>query len=119
MYVHRRRDVIMRLAGPAIKAPPRAKLCIAIAHIVGEEEAGDPVLAAPKIERTRQTVDGILMSFADCELNILASSLPNRSIVHFLPEYQRAVSMSLSAAWHLTFPVWFTLDLVPFGGALY
>ncbi len=69
---------------------PRVKLCVAIAHVVREEEAGDPVLAAPKIVRMRLTVDGILMSFADCELTILASSLPNRSIVHLLPEYQRS-----------------------------
>ncbi len=90
MYVHRRREVITRLAQPAIEAQPRAKLCVAIANVVQEEEASDPVLAAPKVERMRQTVDGILMSFADCELTILASSLPNRSIVHFLPEYQRS-----------------------------
>jgi hypothetical protein len=90
MYVHRRRDAIRWLAGPPVEAKPRAKLCVAIANVVREEEASDPVLAAPKVERMRQTVDGILMSFADCELTILASSLPNRSIIHFLPEYQRS-----------------------------
>jgi hypothetical protein len=90
MYLHRRSDLIKRLAEPAIEAQPRAKLCIAIAHVVREEEASDPVLAAPKVERMRRTIDGILMSFADCELTILTSSLPNRSIVHFLPEYQRS-----------------------------
>jgi hypothetical protein len=90
MYVHRRREVILALAEPAIGARPRTKLCVAIANVVPEEDACDPVLAAPKIERMRQTVDGILMSFADCELTILASSLPNRSIVRFLPEYQQS-----------------------------
>jgi hypothetical protein len=90
MYLHRRQDVVRRLAEPAFEAQPFAKLCIVIANVVREEEASDPVLAGPKIDRMRQTVDGILMSFADCELTILASSLPNRSIVHFLPEYQRS-----------------------------
>ncbi len=90
MYLHRRRDVIIGLGETAIEAQPRAKLCVAIAHVVREEEASDSALAAPKIERVRQTVDGILMSFADCELTILVNSLPNRSIVQFLPEYQRS-----------------------------
>ena len=90
VYVHRRRDVFYRLAEPAVEPKPRTKICVAIANVVREEEAGDPVLAALKVERMRQTVDGVLMSFADCELTILASSLPNRSIVHFLPEYQRS-----------------------------
>jgi hypothetical protein len=90
MYLHRRQEVVRRLAEPPIDFQPYAKLCVVIANVVREEEAGDPVLAAPKVDRMRQTVDGILMSFADCELTILASSLPNRSIVHFLPEYQRS-----------------------------
>jgi hypothetical protein len=90
MYLHRRRDAILRMAEPMIEAQPRVKLCVVIANVVREEEASDSFVAAPKVERMRQTMDGILMSFADSELTILVSSLPNRSIVHFLPEYQRS-----------------------------
>jgi hypothetical protein len=90
VYLYRRNDVIRLLAEPAIQSRPRAKSCVAIANVVREEEVNDAVLAAPKVERMRQTIDGILMSFADCELTILIGSLPNRSIAHLLPEYQQS-----------------------------
>ena len=90
MYLHRRGEAIRWLAERAVEARPRARVCIVIANVVGEEKARDPVLAAPYVERLWRTMDGILTSFADCELTILVSSLPNRSIVHLLPEYQRS-----------------------------
>ncbi|MEG3858642.1 hypothetical protein [Microcoleus sp. herbarium12] len=66
----------------------RPKVFAAVAHITSVEESENPEKAAAKIERLRHTIDGLLTSFADCDLSIAIQTLPNRHVTAYLPEYQ-------------------------------
>ncbi|WP_228057338.1 hypothetical protein [Tychonema sp. LEGE 07203] len=64
------------------------KVFVAVAHITSVEESKNPEKGAAKIERLRHTIDGLLASFAHCELSISIQTLPNRHVTAYLPEYQ-------------------------------
>lgn len=85
-----RREIIHKLAGHSedqeIKKP---KVSVAIVHITSTEEATDPEQGKIKIERLHQTIDGLLGSFAHCQLRITIITMANRNIVTFLPQYQQ------------------------------
>lgn len=66
----------------------RPKVFAAVAHITSVEESNNPEKAAAKIERLRHTIDGLLTSFAHCDLTITIQTLPNRHVTAYLPEYQ-------------------------------
>ncbi len=66
----------------------RPKVFAAVAHITSVEESNNPEKATEKIERLRQTIDGLLTSFAHCNLSIAIQTLPNRHVTPYLPEYQ-------------------------------
>jgi hypothetical protein len=66
----------------------RPKVFAAVAHITSVEESKNPEIAAPKIERLKHTIDGLLTSFAHCDLSIAIQTLPNRHVTAYLPEYQ-------------------------------
>lgn len=66
----------------------RPKILAAVAHITSVEEAKSQDGATQKIERLRHTIDGLLTSFAHCDLSIVVHTLPNRHITAYLPEYQ-------------------------------
>jgi hemoglobin-like flavoprotein len=64
------------------------KVLAAVAHITSLEESNNPEKGAEKIERLRHTIDGLLTSFAHCDLTITIQTLPNRHVTAYLPEYQ-------------------------------
>lgn len=66
----------------------RPKIFAAVAHITSVEESENPEKGAAKIERLRHTIDGLLASFAHCDLTIAIQTLPNRHVTAYLPEYQ-------------------------------
>ncbi|MEG4112198.1 MULTISPECIES: hypothetical protein [unclassified Microcoleus] len=66
----------------------RPKVFAAVAHITSVEESNNPEKGAEKIERLRHTIDGLLTSFAHCDLSIAIQTLPNRHVTAYLPEYQ-------------------------------
>ena len=66
----------------------RPKVFAAVAHITSVEESNNPEKATEKIERLRHTIDGLLTSFAHCDLTIAIQTLPNRNVTAYLPEYQ-------------------------------
>lgn len=66
--------------------PP--KVIATIAHITSVEEAKDREKASIKIERLKNTIDGLLTSFAHCQLSIVISTVADRHITAYLPDYQ-------------------------------
>jgi|SRR6476661_4018356 N12 class adenine-specific DNA methylase len=66
----------------------RPKLLVAVAHITSVEESNNPEKATEKIDRLRQTIDGLLTSFDRCNLSIAIQTLPNKHVTAYLPEYQ-------------------------------
>jgi hypothetical protein len=66
----------------------QSKVLATVAHITSVEESNNPEKGAEKIERLRHTIDGLLTSFADCDLTIAIQTLPNRNVTAYLPEYQ-------------------------------
>lgn len=80
------------LAAPESGAPPRPRVLVAIVHVTSTQEHDDLKAAAVKIERLQVTLDGLLSSFAHCDLEVLIITMKQRHIVHFLPpRLQRAV----------------------------
>ncbi|NJO77224.1 MAG: hypothetical protein HC827_01020 [Cyanobacteria bacterium RM1_2_2] len=89
MFLYLRRNVITVLKDPEPLSQTRPKVLAILPHIVSPEEAADPRKAAAKVEKLKNAIDGLLTSFAHCELTILVSTLPRRHIVDFLPKYQK------------------------------
>ncbi len=85
---YQRRDLITALADcqPLENNPPR--VLVHIAHVVSVEEAQDREKAWPKIERFKNTIDGLLSSFAHCQLTIIVSTVAGRHVTQYLPQYQ-------------------------------
>lgn len=72
MFLYLRRNVIKRLQDPQPYPPKRPKVLAVIAHITSPSEARDRQRASAKIEKLSQTIDGLLASFAHCELTIFS-----------------------------------------------
>jgi hypothetical protein len=66
--------------------PP--KVIVTIAHVTSVEEAKDREKAFIKIERLKNTIDGLLTSLAHCQLSIVISTVADRHITAYLPDYQ-------------------------------
>ena len=66
----------------------RPKVFAAVVQFTSVEESNNPEKGAAKIERLRHTIDGLLTSFAHCDLSITIQTLPNRNVTAYLPEYQ-------------------------------
>ncbi len=86
--LHQRRKAIQKLAAPEHRPKSQPKVLVYIAHIVSSEEAKNQEKACAKIERLKHTIDGLLSSFAHCDLKIIIATVPGRSITHYLPKYQ-------------------------------
>jgi len=67
--------------------PKETKVLVVITHIVQPWEAKNEESGALKIERLRQTIDGLLSSLSHCDLKIIINTLPNRNVITFLPSY--------------------------------
>lgn len=87
--LYQKRPLTIFLKEPEVIPEKRPKILASIAHITSFEEAKNPEKAAAKIEKLRQTLDGLLTSFAHCDLTILVTTVPNRHITPYLPDYQR------------------------------
>ena len=88
MLFHQRNRIINLFKENEHQEIKRPKVFAAVAHITSVEEAKNPEIAAEKIERLRHTIDGLLASFAHCDLSIAIQTLPNRHVTAYLPEYQ-------------------------------
>ncbi len=89
MFFYQRGKVIHLFKENTQPIAYRPKVLVGIAHIVSPEEACDRQRGAAKIERFRKALDGLFDSFSHCDLEILVQTLPGRSIIHFLPQYQQ------------------------------
>lgn len=89
MMLYLRRNVISLLKDTSPHPQIKPKVLVVLPHIVSPEEATDRHQASPKITKLQQAIEGLLSSFAHCELTILISTLPGRHITAFLPAYQR------------------------------
>lgn len=87
LFYHRR-DVIATLADSQTIKTNSPRTVVHIAHVVSVEEANDREKAATKIERLKNTIDGLLSSFAHCQLKIIVSTIAGRHITAYLPQYQ-------------------------------
>ena len=88
MLFYQRNPIIDLFKDGELPEKKRPKVLAAVAHITSVEEAESALAGAKKIERLTHTIDGLLASFAHCELTIVVQTLPNRHITAYLPEYQ-------------------------------
>lgn len=88
MLFYQRNNVIQLLKDGESLEKERPKILVGLAHITSIEEAQNKDVATKKIERLKHTIDGLLTSFAHCDLTIVVQTLPNRHITAYLPEYQ-------------------------------
>ncbi|MEG5035854.1 hypothetical protein QUB37_14695 [Microcoleus sp. AT3-A2] len=88
MFFYQRNRIINLFKENEQPEKERPKVFAAVAHITSVEESNNPEKAAAKIERLRHTIDGLLTSFAHCDLSITIQTLPNRHVTAYLPEYQ-------------------------------
>jgi hypothetical protein len=80
---------IIKTLSEAQTVPPKSpNVLVTIAHVTSVEEAKDREKASTKIERLKNTIDGLLSSFAHCQLSIVINTVPDRHITAYLPEYQ-------------------------------
>jgi hypothetical protein len=83
-------------AFPALAARPsppkeRPRVLVSIVHVVSPLEHGDRAAAAVKTERLTTTLEGLLCSFAHCEVKVLVVTMARRHVVDFLPPRLRQV----------------------------
>ncbi len=82
------------LADRTIKPALRARMVVAVVHVTSIDEHRDRELGHVKTERLATTLDGLLMSFAHCSLDVLIITMRERHVFKFLPDYlQSAVSV--------------------------
>ncbi len=83
-----REKVILALR-EEISGQPSQKVLATVVHITSTEEAENREIGKTKIDRLQQTIDGLLMSFAHCDLTIMVITMAGRHIINFLPDYQK------------------------------
>lgn len=88
MLLYQRNKVITSLAKSQEFQLAQPKVLAIIPHITLPDEAENREKAFAKIDKLKNTIDGLLASFAHCELTIVVSTLSNRNITAYLPEYQ-------------------------------
>lgn len=88
MFYFQRGVVINLLKDDEPQKNKRPKILVGLAHITSVEESNNQEKAATKIERLKHTIDGLLTSFAHCDVSIVVHTLPNRHITAYLPQYQ-------------------------------
>lgn len=88
LLLYQRKEVIKVLKDHHELTEKKPRILVVIAHIASEEQAREKEKAAEKIEKIKNTIDGLLASFAHCELTIFVSTTTGRHITQYLPEYQ-------------------------------
>lgn len=84
-----RANVITLLRDPQPIRSSSPQVLAIVTHVTSKEALNDPQLAAAKIEKLKNTIDGLLTSFAHCDLFILINTIPDQHIISHLPDYQR------------------------------
>jgi hypothetical protein len=79
------------LAQKEFSASPRPRVLAAIVHIVSPEEHAGQGTAQTKVDRLVTTLDGLLCSFAHCELKVLLVTMTGRHVSHLLPARLQAL----------------------------
>jgi hypothetical protein len=72
-------------------AKPRPRVLAAVVHITSQQEHDDRDAAAVKVERLVATLDGLLCSFAHCDVTVLIVTMTGRHVVHFLPDHLSSI----------------------------
>ncbi len=72
-----------------VATPPHARLVAAVVHLAEPGELVDAGSAAYRTARLAATIDGLLESFAHCQLEIVVVTQPGRHAIRFLPTYQQ------------------------------
>lgn len=86
--LYQKNNVMEFLHEPQQVKPSPPKVIVTIAHITSVEEAKNREKAVEKTERLKNTIDGLLNSFAHCQLSIVISTVSGRHITAYLPDYQ-------------------------------
>lgn len=97
MFLYLRAEVVIALKDPRPVQPKQSKVLAIIPHITSADQSQDSPEAALKIEKLKHTIDGLLTSFAHCELSILIRTLPGRHITASLPDYQKRCIQVITA----------------------
>jgi hypothetical protein len=79
------------LADKTKAVAPRPRVLVAIVHITSVQEHDNRDAAQVKVERLVATLDGLLCSFAHCDLSVLVVTMKQRHVVEFLPDHLKAV----------------------------
>lgn len=85
---YQKREVIKAIGKRHPFETKENKVLVVIPHITSVEEAQDRDKAQGKIEKLKTTIDGLLASFAHCQLTIVLKTVAGRHIVAYLPKYQ-------------------------------
>jgi hypothetical protein len=84
-----RAKVITCLRDPQPIQVNNPKVFAIVTHVTSKAELHHPHLVATKVDKLKNTIDGLLTSFAHCDLSILINTVPDQHIIAHLPDYQR------------------------------
>lgn len=87
---HQRHNALRALAERhthAVGARPR--VLAVVTHVAAPEEARSREAARSKVDKLARTLEGLLDSFAHCDLQIVVNSLSGRHVTPFLPDHLR------------------------------
>lgn len=87
---YQRNEVIKAVGERQLLEKKLPRVIAVIPHITSVEEAQDRDKAQAKIEKLKTTIDGLISSFAHCQLTIVLKTIAGRQITAYLPEYQIA-----------------------------
>ena len=87
-FFYQRRNLVKSMADnqDVQRTPP--KVLAVIPHITSVEEAKNREKAVAKIDKLKNTIDGLISSFAHCQLTIVVKTVADRYITGYLPDYQ-------------------------------
>lgn len=97
-WVRRVQETLFHQRGPAITwlsrnakpaATSRQRILAVVAHITAPITGYEARTLETKIERVRATLDGLLTSFAHCDLEIVLLTYRDQHVIDRLPEYQQ------------------------------
>ena len=85
---HQRAAAITWLSREPAAAPRRDRVLAVVAHVTAPIAGYEPRSLGMKVERVRQTVDGLLSSFAHCNLDVVLLTYRDQHVLDRLPTYQ-------------------------------
>lgn len=89
LALFRRRDRVIEVLGEHGWPPVApARVLVAITHVVPATVLADEDERAKRVDKLANVVEGLLRSFAHCELELVLNTVPGQHVVD-LPRYQR------------------------------